>query len=323
MEATEALQALLRWIHIVAGIIWIGLLYFFNFVNAGFAATMDGPTKQKVVPELMPRALYWFRWGAAWTWVTGVLLLVLVFWHGGNMFGAGGGSGTLAVLMVLATFLAAAAYDVVAKSGWSKDIRLLGGVGWALAVLVILGYRAAGFGSGARSGAGRARGRPLAAQHLSLGAAHLDDDQLAHRRPLRGERLLPDPRHPARVGGGVPDLQQGGDGKGVLSRRPRPASAGAPPALPRPRPRARPLAGASPGRAAGARGPAEVAPAAPPPTRTTHRPLYVRRTPNVPRALATRVPSPVVTSPSTTATALRRLTTRVRQKRSCSREKAT
>src|SRR5438105_3131601 len=146
MEATEALQALLRWIHIVAGIIWIGLLYFFNFVNAGFAATMDGPTKQKVVPELMPRALYWFRWGAAWTWVTGVLLLLLVFWHGGIMFGPRGGSTTLAVLMVLVTFLAAALYDVLAKSGWSKDIRLVGGVGWALAVLVILAYLGAGFG---------------------------------------------------------------------------------------------------------------------------------------------------------------------------------
>src|SRR5437867_3834865 len=82
MEATAALQALLRWIHIVAGIIWIGLLYFFTFVNAGFAATMDGPTKQKVVPGLMPRALYWFRWGAAWTWVTGLLLLFVVYYHG-------------------------------------------------------------------------------------------------------------------------------------------------------------------------------------------------------------------------------------------------
>src|SRR5207249_10898342 len=146
MQASAALEALFRWIHIVAGILWIGLLYFFNFVNAGFAATMDGPTKQKVVPELMPRALYWFRWGAAWTWVTGVLLLLLVFWHGGLMFGPGGGSTTLAVLMVLVTFLAAALYDVLAKSGWGKDIRLVGGVGWALAVLVILGYLAAGFG---------------------------------------------------------------------------------------------------------------------------------------------------------------------------------
>ena len=42
--------------------------------------------KKKVVPELMPRALFWFRWGAAWTWITGVLLLLLVFYHGGIMF---------------------------------------------------------------------------------------------------------------------------------------------------------------------------------------------------------------------------------------------
>jgi uncharacterized membrane protein len=146
MYLTGVLDALLRWIHIVAGIIWIGHLYFFNFVNAQFAATLDGPTRQKVVPELMPRALYWFRWGAAWTWVTGVLLLLVVFWHGGLMFAAGRGWSLLAVLMVLVTFLAAALYDVLAKSGWGKDIRLLAGVGWALTVLVILAYRGVGFG---------------------------------------------------------------------------------------------------------------------------------------------------------------------------------
>ena len=50
---------------------------------------MDAETKKKVVPELMPRALYWFRWGAACTWVTGVLLLLLVFYHGGIMFDVG------------------------------------------------------------------------------------------------------------------------------------------------------------------------------------------------------------------------------------------
>src|SRR5712692_4180093 len=125
MEATEALQALLRWIHIVAGIIWIGLLYFFNFVNAGFAATMDGPTKQKVVPELMPRALYWFRWGAAWTWVTGVLLLMLVFWHGGLTLVAGSGWNAGAIVMVLVTFLAAVVYDFLANSGLGKDLKTL------------------------------------------------------------------------------------------------------------------------------------------------------------------------------------------------------
>ena len=38
--------------------------------------------ESKVNPELLPRALFWFRWGAAWTWVSGLLLLALVFWHG-------------------------------------------------------------------------------------------------------------------------------------------------------------------------------------------------------------------------------------------------
>ena len=78
----EILSALSRWIHVLAGIVWIGMLYFFNFVNGPFQGTQDGETKKKVIPELLPRALYWFRWGAAWTWVTGVLLLLLVFYHG-------------------------------------------------------------------------------------------------------------------------------------------------------------------------------------------------------------------------------------------------
>ncbi len=71
-----------RWIHFVAGVVWIGLLYFFNWVNSAFAPTMDGETKKKVVPELMPRALWWFRWGAAFTWVTGVLLMFIVYYSG-------------------------------------------------------------------------------------------------------------------------------------------------------------------------------------------------------------------------------------------------
>ena len=69
-----------RWIHFFAGVLWIGLLYFFNWVNSAFAPTMDGETKKKVVPELMPRALWWFRWGAAYTWITGVLLMFMVYY---------------------------------------------------------------------------------------------------------------------------------------------------------------------------------------------------------------------------------------------------
>src|SRR6478752_9457336 len=79
------LEAIFRWLHVFAGITWIGHLYFFNWVNGPFQAKIDGPTKKVVVPELMPRALYWFRWGAAYTWITGILLLGLVIYMGGGM----------------------------------------------------------------------------------------------------------------------------------------------------------------------------------------------------------------------------------------------
>jgi uncharacterized membrane protein len=65
-----------RWIHIMAGIMWIGLLYFFNFVNAAAlkeatAAGEAGP----ITKYIMPRALLYFRWGAVVTWIFGAALL--------------------------------------------------------------------------------------------------------------------------------------------------------------------------------------------------------------------------------------------------------
>jgi uncharacterized membrane protein len=75
MDATTLalIDGAFRWIHVVAGIIWIGHLYFFNFVNANFAGTLDADSKKKVVPQLMPRALFWFRWGAVATWLSGFI----------------------------------------------------------------------------------------------------------------------------------------------------------------------------------------------------------------------------------------------------------
>jgi len=82
---SEWMNMAFRWIHVVAGIIWIGHLYFFNFVNSRVMPALDGDVKRKVVPELLPRALYWFRWAALWTWVTGILLLGLVYSMGGAL----------------------------------------------------------------------------------------------------------------------------------------------------------------------------------------------------------------------------------------------
>lgn len=133
----DVLSVLFRWIHILAGIIWIGMLYFFNWVNAPLQGTFDGETKKKVNPEMLPRALWWFRWGAAWTWVTGVLLLLLVFYHGGIMFLPERGWSAAAAVMIAVTFLAVFVYDALHKSALGKDPKVFGTVGFVLATLVI------------------------------------------------------------------------------------------------------------------------------------------------------------------------------------------
>src|SRR5580698_5663474 len=80
---------MLRWIHFLAGITWIGLLYFFNFVNVPLMKELDASTRGKVMPALMTRALLWFRMSAALTVLAGLAYF-------GNIVGAdahnGGGS---------------------------------------------------------------------------------------------------------------------------------------------------------------------------------------------------------------------------------------
>ncbi|MCC6276600.1 MAG: urate hydroxylase PuuD [Oligoflexia bacterium] len=65
---------LLRYFHVLAGIVWIGHLYYFNFVQGAFFAETDAATKSNAIQKLVPRALWWFRWGAMITMITGVLL---------------------------------------------------------------------------------------------------------------------------------------------------------------------------------------------------------------------------------------------------------
>lgn len=73
-----------RWVHFLAGITWIGLLYFFNLINAAFLKSLDGPTKNAVIPKLMPAALNWFRHGATVTVLAGIILYVKMYSHGGT-----------------------------------------------------------------------------------------------------------------------------------------------------------------------------------------------------------------------------------------------
>ena len=76
---TEALALILRWFHFIAGITWVGLLYFFNLVNVPFMKQVDAGMKPKVFQYLTLPALNWFRWSA--------LLTVFVgFWYWGQVY---------------------------------------------------------------------------------------------------------------------------------------------------------------------------------------------------------------------------------------------
>ncbi|HUY41994.1 MAG TPA: urate hydroxylase PuuD [Candidatus Dormibacteraeota bacterium] len=81
------LEPILRWIHLLAGVMWIGLLYYFNFVNVD--AVKEATAAGEAAPigkYVMPRALWWFRWSALVTWIAGCGLLSTVNAQGVNGF---------------------------------------------------------------------------------------------------------------------------------------------------------------------------------------------------------------------------------------------
>ena len=98
MEFAELLQFLFRWGHVVFGIAWIGLLYYFNFVQGGYMAVASDAAKVDAFTKLVPKALWWFRWAAMATFITGVVLILYIMagLSGGILLGA-----AMATLMFL------------------------------------------------------------------------------------------------------------------------------------------------------------------------------------------------------------------------------
>ena len=64
-----------RWAHVLFGIVWIGMLYYFNFVQTEYFKEAEAGAKADALKKLAPRALWWFRWGAMFTFLTGLILL--------------------------------------------------------------------------------------------------------------------------------------------------------------------------------------------------------------------------------------------------------
>lgn len=100
---------LFRWIHFVAGVIWIGLLYYFNFVQGEFFKEIEAGTKNIAISKLVPRALWWFRWTAMITFISGVFLILGTLHSGVPLVSSWGVliliGGTLGTVMFLNVWL--------------------------------------------------------------------------------------------------------------------------------------------------------------------------------------------------------------------------
>ena len=93
-------QSFFRAFHILFGIAWIGLLYYFNFVQTEYVKVADPDAKADVMKKLAPNALWWFRWAALFTFLTGVILLYQIWARIGTEIILGATMGTLMMLNV-------------------------------------------------------------------------------------------------------------------------------------------------------------------------------------------------------------------------------
>jgi uncharacterized membrane protein len=85
----DGILLLARWVHILAGIMWIGLLYYFNFIQAPFFAEIEPAVRTTAVRRLVPRALLWFRYSALFTFLAGLLIIILrLIWTGSILLGS-------------------------------------------------------------------------------------------------------------------------------------------------------------------------------------------------------------------------------------------
>jgi uncharacterized membrane protein len=104
-DTNELWRILLRWFHFVAGVTWIGLLYFFNLVNVPVQKGLDADTKKKVNPDLLGRALWYFRWGAVVTVLAGLMYFAMVILKADVANANTLGGGTINIWYVLLMWL--------------------------------------------------------------------------------------------------------------------------------------------------------------------------------------------------------------------------
>lgn len=117
---------LLVWSHVLVGIVWIGLLYYFNFVQVPAVGQAlgdkDGPGPAAINKYVAPRALLWFRWSALLTWLTGAATLEIMGVGIGNAFMLKGGAVVIGIGAWLGTIMLFNVWVLI----WPNQKKILG-----------------------------------------------------------------------------------------------------------------------------------------------------------------------------------------------------
>jgi uncharacterized membrane protein len=154
-DIKEWIELLLRWTHVITGIMWIGQTYLFNWMEKAFEPPAEPAAKPNISgelwmvhgggfylvekqkwPEIMPRVLHWFKWESFFTWLSGFLLLALLYWTGAPLLDYGSElSRGCAIGISLGSLVAAVAvYRLIWKTPVGRS-EIAGGVVWCLFLL--------------------------------------------------------------------------------------------------------------------------------------------------------------------------------------------
>lgn len=104
-DGDALMRIIFRWFHFAAGITWIGMLYFFNLVNVPVQKSLDADTKKKLNPDMLGRALWWFRWGAVVTVLAGLAYFAMYILKADVANANNIGGGNLNVWVILGAWL--------------------------------------------------------------------------------------------------------------------------------------------------------------------------------------------------------------------------
>ncbi|HXR99810.1 MAG TPA: urate hydroxylase PuuD [Pyrinomonadaceae bacterium] len=220
---SEWLNLLFRWIHVFAGIMWVGTTYYFTWLDARLteeekAALNTGTPAQvwmvhsggfyvverRKTPDLVSRTLHWFRWEAATTWLSGFALLVLVYYLGGGaLIDPDVRDLSLGVAVALGIgiiFACGFVYDMMMLSPLGRNEKLFAAIAYVLIVVVAFGLTRVFSGRAAYIHLGAIFGTIMAANvwmHIlpsqkrmiaALNEGRKPDERLAARAKLRSKQ---------------------------------------------------------------------------------------------------------------------------------------